>query len=195
MKLKFINSLVIILPFTIGQLRGQVVKNDATDSIKAAKDRELLDEYFERHQNSVLRLANTHATTKPNDTAIYDVGTKSKFIILCFNLSKSYEEEITSLNKIAKEYETQLSSIVIKADELSKYKEIFTSKEFKSLQTFINNKSDSQKSAISFPAILILNKNGQVLNAWSGDKTEDGLKKEDYYAKIKAGLRSMPKHK
>ena len=192
---KFINLLILILLGIIGQLYGQVANNTAADTVKAAMDKDLIDEYFERHRNSVLRFEDTPTAVKPNDSAIYDAGAKSKFIILCFNLSKSYEEEISSLNKIAKEYENQLSSIVIKADELNKYKEIFTGKEFNSLQIFINNKSDSQKRAISFPVILILNKNGQVLNAWSGDKTEDGLKKEDYYAKIKAGLRLMPQQK
>jgi hypothetical protein len=192
---KFINLLTLILLVIKGQLYGQVTNNPTADSVKAAKDRELVNEYFERHQNSVLRFENAHTTIKLNDTAIYDAGAKSKFIILCFNLSKSYEEEISALNKIAKEYENQLSSLVIKADELNKYKEIFTSKEFKSLQTFIYNKSDSQKRATSFPVILILNKNGKVLNAWSGDKTEDGLKKEDYYAKIKAGLETMQRQK
>ena len=195
MKIRFIDLLIFILLVSAGQLCGQVVKNATVDTIKAAKDKELMDEYFERHQNSLLRFEDKRATAKSNDTAIYDAGTKSKFIILCFNLSKSYDEEISSLNKIAKEYENQLSSIVIKADELSKYKEIFNNKEFQSLQNFINNKSAIQRRSTSFPVILVLHKNGKIINAWSGDKTEDGLKKEDYYAKIKVGLETTQRQK
>ena len=120
---------------------------------------------------------------------------KLKFVILCFKLSPPYDEEISNLNKLAQEFEKYLSPVVIKDDDLSKYKELFTRNEFKSLQDFILNKTEYQKNSTSFPVILILDKNGKIKNAWSGDKTEDGLKKADFYNKIKAGLEAISKQK
>lgn len=195
---KFINLFASILLVSSGKLYGQSIDQQTgiqADTLNTSKERDLIENYFQRQRNLALQLNDTLPDVKEKDQPIHEINTKIKFIILCFNLSKSYEEEINSLNKIAKEYEKHLSSIVIKADDLNKYKEIFTGREFKSLHDFITNKSESQKRSTSFPVILVLDKNGKILNAWSGDKTEDGLKKEDYYAKIKAGLENIPQQK
>jgi hypothetical protein len=117
---------------------------------------------------------------------------KLKFVILCFRLSAPYNDEVSSLNKLAKEYDKYVTSVVIKDDELIKYKELFTKNEFQSLQDFIKNKTEYQKYVTSFPVILILDRNGKIKNAWSGDKT-DGLKKDEFYTKIKVGLEAIVK--
>lgn len=123
---------------------------------------------------------------------------KLKFVILWFKISPEDQTEISDLNKLAKEFDKYVSSVTIKDDDLSKYKELFTKNEFKSLEDFIQNKKEcvtvTQKNITSFPVILILDKNGKVKNAWSGDKS-DGLKKEDFYIKIKRGLEAIAKEK
>ncbi len=190
------NLIFLILLWNADHLLGQAIPKANSlnsDTLNITKESDLINEYFRRQRNLTLQFEDTLTEIKKKDSTIPDGHTKLKFIILCFNISKSYNEEIISLNKIAKEYEIYLSSIVIRAVDLDKYKEIFTIKEFNSLQSFIKNKSELQKQSTSFPVILILDKNGQILNAWSGDKTEDGLKTEDYYAKIIAGLESIPK--
>jgi hypothetical protein len=118
---------------------------------------------------------------------------KLKFVILCFKLSPPYDNEVAALNKLSLEYSKYVAPVVIKDDDLNKYKELFTPNEFRSLQDFILNKNQSQKNATSFPVILILDKTGKVKNVWSGDKTDDGLKKDEFYDKIKAGLESISK--
>lgn len=186
--------ILLLLPY-VGKLYGQISKsaNSIEDSFKIRQEQEILKEHIQRQQNRVLHLNDSIPKIEEKETLNNDINQKLKFIILCFNLSKSYEDEIISLNKIAKEYEKHVSSLVIKAEDLNKYNEVFTKKEYKSLQEFILNKSEAQKRSTSFPVILILDKNGQILNAWSGDKTEDGLKSYDYYNKIKAGLESISK--
>jgi hypothetical protein len=129
---------------------------------------------------------------KPNSDSLKP-SEKLKFIILCFQLSPPYEKEISALNKLAFEYKKYVSPVVVKDEDLSKYKELFTKNEFQSLQEFILNKTGFQKYSTSFPVILILDKNGKVINAWSGDKTDDGLKQDDFYIKIKAGLEAIAK--
>jgi hypothetical protein len=142
-----------------------------------------------------LQLNDPSSYLKQKDISQNDLDQKLKFVILYFNLSKSSEVEIASLNQIAKEYERFLSSLVMKAEDLGKYSDVFNKNEFQALKNFISNKNDAQKRSTSFPVILILDKNGKVLNAWSGDKTEDGLKTGDYYAKIKAGLENISTQK
>jgi hypothetical protein len=126
------------------------------------------------------------------DSLIYSTG-KLKFVILCFKLSPPYDNEVDALNKLSLEYSKYVAPVVIKDDDLNKYKELFTPNEFRSLQDFILNKNPDQKSATSFPVILILDKTGKIKNVWSGDKTDDGLKKDEFYDKIKAGLESISK--
>ncbi len=172
-------------------LFAQTTTTYPRDTLKSATQKELFKEYNQRQQALAVPISNF----EQEDTIIDDLDQKLKFIILCFNLSTSYQNEIISLNKIAKEYETFLSSFVIKAEDLNKYREVFTKKEFRSLQDFILNKNESQKRSTSFPVILVLDKHGKVLNAWSGDKTEDGLKSCDYYIKIKAGLENISTQK
>ncbi len=116
-------------------------------------------------------------------------------MILCFKLSPPYDAEITALNKLANEYKNYVSPVVIKDDELNKYKELFTKNQFRSLQEYILNKNEHQKNATSFPVILTLNKDGIVQNAWSGDRTDDGLKRDEFYDKIKAGLEEIAKQR
>jgi hypothetical protein len=128
---------------------------------------------------------------KVNWDSHQDSSGKLKFVILCFNLSQTNSQEISDLNNLAREYAKYVSTIVIKDVDLNKYKELFTAKEFKSLQEFMLNKTQYQKQVTSFPVILILDENGTVKHAWSGDKTEDGLKKGDFYIKIKAGLEAI----
>lgn len=198
MTTQIITILILSLVIFVGQLGGQISNSSirrSVDTLKTAREKEIIQEYFQQQQNLVLQLDDTLKKAKETTVRNNELNENFKFIILCFNLSKSYAEEIAALNKIAKEYEKNLSSIVINADDLNKYKELFTRKEFKSLQDFISNKSESQKRSTSFPVILILDKSGQILNAWSGDKTEDGLKREDYYVKIKAGLETLSKQK
>jgi hypothetical protein len=178
---------IIIMYCNITLSRAQTTSNSGGDTLTSSNEKEIFKEYTKRQQDRALPIS--HMET--DDTTATDLNQKLKFIILCFNLTKSYENEIVSLNKIAKEYEAFLSSFVIKAEDLIKYKEVFSKKEFKSLQDFILNKNESQRRSTSFPVILILDKNGKVLNAWSGDKTEDGLKSNDYYIKIKAGLENI----
>jgi hypothetical protein len=116
---------------------------------------------------------------------------KLKFVILCFNFSKPVSNEITDLNNLAREYNHCVSSVVINDSDLSKYKELFTINEYRSLQEFIAAKSQYQKHVTSFPVILILDHSGKIIHSWSGDKTDDGLKSSDFYTKIKAGLESI----
>ncbi len=118
---------------------------------------------------------------------------KLKFVILCFKLSPPYDAEITALNKLADEYKNYVSPVVIKDEELNKYKELFTRNEYRSLEEFVSSKPAFSKYSTSFPVILILDKNGKITNAWSGDKTDDGLKPNDFYVKIKAGLEAISK--
>lgn len=117
---------------------------------------------------------------------------KLKFVILCYHLSPPYDDEISALNQLANEYKAYVSPVVIRNEDLTKYKELFTRDEFKSLEDYILNKTAYQKRSTSFPVILILNRNGQVKHAWSGDRS-DGLKQEEFYTKIKAGLESIVK--
>lgn len=196
MKKIFFNISLLTCIVCVNTMCGQETKleNFSDDTLKAAKIQKIIKELHEQ-QNLDLQLDDTLHKTKDNEILQNDFNQKLKFIILCFNLSKSYYEEIIALNKIAKEYKNNVSSLVIEAGELKKYNEVFTRKEFKSLQEFILNKSEVQKRATSFPVILILDKNGQILNAWSGDKNEDGLKSDDYYTKIKTGLENISKQK
>lgn len=117
---------------------------------------------------------------------------KLKFVILCYRLSPPYDDEIAALNRLAEEYKTYVSPVVIRDEDLTKYKELFTRNEFKSLEDYILNKTTYQKLSTSFPVILILDRNGQVKHAWSGDRS-DGLKREEFYTKIKAGLQAIAK--
>lgn len=117
---------------------------------------------------------------------------KLKFVILCYRLSPPYDDEIAALNQLADEYKAYVSPVVIRNEDLTTYKELFTSNEFKSLEDYIFNKTAYQKRSTSFPVILILDRNGQVKHAWSGDRS-DGLKREEFYTKIKAGLESIVK--
>lgn len=121
-----------------------------------------------------------------------DLKEKLKFVILCYRLSPPYDDEITALNQLADEYKAYVSPVVIRDEDLTKYKELFTRNEFKSLEDYILNKTAYQKLSTSFPVILILDKNGQVKHAWSGDKS-DGLKREEFYTRIKAGLQAIAK--
>jgi hypothetical protein len=121
-----------------------------------------------------------------------DPTEKLKFVILCFRLSPPYDDEIAALNQLADEYKAYVSPVVIRDEDLTKYKELFTRTEFKSLEDYILNKTAYQKLSTSFPVILILDKNGQVKHAWSGDKS-DGLKREEFYTRIKAGLQAIAK--
>ena len=118
---------------------------------------------------------------------------KLKFVILCFKLSPPYDNEVDAINKLSLEYSKYVAPVVIKDDDLARYKELFTTSEFNSLQDFILNKDTYQKNATSFPVILILDKTGKVKNVWSGDKTDDGLKRDEFYDKIKTGLESISK--
>lgn len=144
---------------------------------------------------SLTKATNLVYQNKISDDSLKPSTEKLKFVILCFNLSQPYTNEISDLNNLAREYEKHVSSIVIKDVDLSKYKELFTAKEFISLQDFILNKTLYQKHVTSFPVILILDKSGIIKHAWSGDKTEDGLKKGDFYIKIKAGLEAISKER
>ncbi len=126
-----------------------------------------------------------HATT-------FGQKEKLKFIILCYRLSPPYDDEITALNQLADEYRAYVAPVVIRDEDLTKYKELFTGNEFKSLEDYILNKTAYQKRSTSFPVILILDRNGQVKHAWSGDRS-DGLKREEFYTKIKSGLQAIAK--
>ena len=130
------------------------------------------------------KAANITAPNSVSFDSLRATSEKLKFVILCFNLSQPYTNEISDLNNLAREYDAYVSSIVIKDADLNKYKELFTGNEFRSLQEFILSKTQYQKQVTSFPVILILDKNGKVKHAWSGDKTDDGLKKGDFYTKI-----------
>lgn len=110
-----------------------------------------------------------------------------KFVIVNFNADSLFNSEITDINKLAQNYNKYLTSWVISFVELEKYKTIFTEREFNSLNDFIENKSHEQKNIKGFPLILILDSHGNITNAWSGDK-RDGLKKEEFYDKIKFGI-------
>ncbi len=136
-----------------------------------------------------------HASDKIISDSLKIPYEKLKFVILCFKLSPPYDAEITALNKLANEYKNYVSPVVIKDDELNKYKELFTKNQFRSLQEYILNKNEHQKNATSFPVILTLNKDGIVQNAWSGDRTDDGLKRDEFYDKIKAGLEEIAKQR
>ncbi len=141
------------------------------------------------------RATNLVFQNKISDDSLKPSNEKLKFVILCFNVSQPNTNEISDLNNLAREYNNYVSSIVINDVDLSKYKELFTVKEFRSLQDFILNKTQYQKHVTSFPVILILDKSGIIKHAWSGDKTEDGLKKGDFYIKIKAGLEAISKER
>lgn len=134
--------------------------------------------------------AGTASDSDDTDTVLRRDQEKLKFVILCFRLSPPYDDEIAALNRLANEYQAYVSPVVIRDDDLTKYKELFTRNEFKSLQDYILNKTAYQKHSTSFPVILILDKNGEVKHAWSGDKS-DGLKREEFYTKIKAGLQAI----
>ena len=183
--------LTFILFICINQLFGQPMINKQ-DTLKPINEKAIIKEYFRRQQNLSLPFEDT-VNINTNVKMINEFNQKMKFVILCFNLSQSNEDEISSLNKLALEYQKILSPIVINADELNKYQELFTNKEFKSLRAFIFNKTASQKKSISFPVILILDANGVVSKAWSGDKAENGLERENFYFQIKASLDAISK--
>ena len=157
-------------------------------------EQQLIDEYFKK-QNQSISITDTGSTSNNKEIITKTANTNLKFVILCFDSSPSNNDEISSLNKLAYEYRRHISSVVIYANDLNTYTEIFTRKELKSLQDFIQNKKEYQKKATSFPVILILDSNGKVINAWSGDKTDDGLKRDEFYNKIKLGLQSVANQK
>ncbi len=139
-----------------------------------------------------LRDSTSVNANKGGKTIPSDPKEKLKFVILCYRLSPPYDDEIAALNQLADEYKAYVSPVVIRDEDLTKYKELFTRNEFKSLEDYILNKTAYQKLSTSFPVILILDKNGQVQHAWSGDKS-DGLKREEFYTRIKAGLQAIAK--
>ncbi len=177
-------------------LQAQVVPQASSpsktnDSLKLAIEKEASLKYFQKKYLLAVAADNSAKAKEEKELAILDFKAKLKFVILCFNLVPPYSDEISSLNKLAEEYEKQVSSVVIKSEDLNKYKELFTYNEFQSLSSFIISKTTYQKQATSFPVILILDRNGKIKHAWSGDKTDGGLKKGDFYTKIKAGLESI----
>ncbi len=150
-------------------------------------DKDMISNYISKKLNHQIFENNT--ISKKDSIARHERLTlnKFKFIIIAFDADSLFNSEIGDINKLSKNYDKYLTSWVIKIEEMEKYREIFTKNEFNSLNDFIINKSQDTKNIKGFPLILILDNQGKISKAWSGDK-RDGLTSEDFYDKIKFGI-------
>ena len=139
--------ILLLISFGLGRLNAQSSKSEKSQQTDTSgkSEKQLMDDYLKK-QNQLVTIIDT-GSVSPNNTAIAKESTsKLKFIILCFDSSPSNNDEIASLNKLAYEYRNHISSIVIYADDLNKYTEIFTRNEFRSLQlggnSYLGRKSE-----------------------------------------------------
>ena len=159
----------------------------SSDKEETITDKEMISNYINEKLNPQVFESNT--ILKKDTITQYESLTpnKFKFIIISFHADSLFDSEIDDINKLSKNYDKYLTSWVINIEEIEKYREIFTKNEFNSLNDFIINKSQDAKNIKGFPLILIINHQGKISKAWSGDK-RDGLMKEEFYDKIKFGI-------
>ena len=112
---------------------------------------------------------------------------KLVFIHFWFSSCAPCVAEIPSINKLINEYDTKkVVFLAISNDDRKRIVSFLTNKEFKAIQTYIDQSSMEKYFCIidGYPMNMLLNKEGKVIDVWSGGSI-DITKQDDFYLRVK----------
>jgi peroxiredoxin len=123
--------------------------------------------------------------------SINDLKGKPVVVSFWFSSCATCIAEISSLNKLAREYENTAYFLSVNTDDLETLKEFVKGTPYHALHVCIPREMGYKEFCTigGFPCNMILDKEGKVTDVWAGDP--DPNKKDEFYNRIKKGLDSM----
>lgn len=112
---------------------------------------------------------------------------KLVFIHFWFSSCAPCVAEIPSMNKLITEYDTaKVAFLAISNDDRKRMVSFLNSMKFKAIQTYIDQPSMEKYFCIidGYPMNMLLNKEGKVIDAWTGGSI-DATNQNDFYNRIK----------